>query len=98
MAAADPLLRRPRPACVGLQEFGAMIRLDHDDVAFADALVDVLRCVAEIGQDDDRTTRSEEVAIHAGAEAEANRLLRIMGYGEAFDFQVAKPEARPRLK
>jgi len=90
--AADPLLGRPRTAGVVLQHLRAVVRLDDDDLALANALADVLRRVAKVGQPRDGAPRGEEVAVLAAGETEAHRLLRVMGHVETFDFQVAKGE------
>ena len=50
MAAADALFDRPRALRVVLQHLRAMVGLDHQHVGLADALPDVWRGVAEVGE------------------------------------------------
>src|SRR5688572_27104244 len=72
--AADPLFQGPRTLGVSLQELGTVVGLDDDDVAFADVLADVLRCVAQIGEPGEGTTRGEQIVVPAG-ETEADRFM-----------------------
>src|SRR4051812_44561508 len=82
MPSADPLLQRPRPTRVVLQQLRAMVRLDHDDFAFANALADVLRGVPEIGEPRDRAARREEIAVVAAGETKPDRFLGVVRNGE----------------
>ena len=57
VAAGDALLGGPGALGVGLEQFGAVVGFDDDDIAGAEVFADMLRGVAEIGQENEGTAR-----------------------------------------
>jgi hypothetical protein len=54
--------------------------------------------VPEVGHPGERAPGREQVPIEAAREAEADRVVRVVGYREALDVQVAELEAGARLE
>ena len=75
-----------------------MVRLHDHDVAFADALADVLRRVAEIGEPGERAAQREKIALVPGRETKTHRLLRIVRHRETLHLEVAETKPRARLE
>src|SRR6266536_108944 len=94
VASTNALLERPRAMQVGLQKLRAVIRFNNDDVATAEMLADVLRCVSEIGEPCERTARRKQIAVKPRGESKTDRLLGVVWHGKTFDFEIAEPKAR----
>ncbi len=97
MPAADALFDRPRALRVILQHLRAIIGFDHEHIGLANALLDVLRGVAEIGEPGETVRRREEVVRPVGEE-KGHGVVRVMWHGKAFDLEIAESEARAGLE
>lgn len=97
MPSADALLRGPGAFVVGLEEMGAMVGFDDNDIALANMLMNVLRRVTEIGEPHERTSGRKQIVMTA-RETKTDRLVRIMWHGKTFDLKIAKTKTRARLK
>ena len=70
-----------------------MVAFDDDDIDVANALVDVLRGMAEIGQPGEATAGGKQVGLVSVGEREADGFLGVVGDVKAFDFEVLENEA-----
>ena len=98
VAAGDALLGGPRALGVGLEEFGAVVGLDDDDVAGAEVLADMLGRVTEIGQKDEGAARGKQVVVPAGGEAKADGIVGVVRDGETLDVEVAETKTGAGLE
>ena len=88
----------PRASHVGLQELGAVVGFDGDEIHLAQAIAHVMRDVSEIGQPSDRASRGEEVVFPARSEGVADRLLGVVRDGKRIDLKILKSKTRSGLK
>ena len=97
MPAADALFDGPRPLRVILQHLRTMVGLDHQHVGLADALPDVLRGMAEIGEPGEAVAGRKEV-LPALGEEKRDGIVGVVRHGEALDLEVAETEAGSGFK
>ena len=77
----DPLLHRPGPMRIVLQQLLVVVRLDHERVHFPQPLDHHLRRVTEIGDESERA--------FARVKRVADRVNRVMRDGERLDVDIA---------
>ena len=75
-----------------------MVGFDDDDIAGAEVFADMLRGVAEIGQENEGTARGKQVVVPAGGETKAHGIVGVVGDGEALDLEVAETETGAGLE
>ena len=90
VARLDPLLHRPGPMRIVLQQFLVVIRLDHEGVHLAQPLDHHLRRVTEIGDEPERAL--------AGVKRVADRIDRVVRDGKVWTWisQIEKSDAGPK--
>lgn len=95
---ADALLGGPRAFGISLEELGAVVGLDDDDIAIAYVFAYVLRNVTEVGEPSDRAAWRDEVAFVSGADAKAYGVVGVVRDGKRVDFEISEAKTGPSGK
>ena len=98
MSARNSLFGRPRPPDVRLQELGAVIGFDRQQVHIVQTATHMLRDVSQVSQPGDRAGRTEHVSFFSCGEGEANRFLGIVRHREGIDLHVSELESGSGLE
>ncbi len=98
MASADALLERPGSLHVSFEHIRTVIGFDHHHIGFPQMLMDVLRCMSEIGEPSETATGRDHVIFMTSAEPKSHWVLGVVRHGKTGDLQIAKLEGSTRFE